>query len=459
VKVRAFVFALLTAAAFVICAARPVEASPALWVVQSATGKLYLFGTVHLLRDGTQWHSPELEAAIKECQDLYLEVADPTKASSALASVVKIGFDRDHPLSTKISKADVELLDEAAKRYGLRGEAAFEPMRPWLAFVILSTMPALRSGYAPANGVDLQIRKEFVAAGKPIHGLETLDMQAHIFADMPEAIQVTLLESQLRNTGQQVGTAALDSIVNAWLAGNEDDLAKSLQVEKLAQNPIYAKIYTDRNKAWASALSQRLKQPGTSFISVGAGHLVGPEGVPALLRQMGYTVTRVQIAEALPAPSASPTPTASPIPTPTASSTPISQTLTPPPGWVARSISLSSGPFKADNMWVDPNHHGVIISGHLDVPGMSNADLDSFDALFHQGLAAAAGTQAVPPSTRVKICNGKQDGTYSKLTLPTVKEDIVLTVSDRGYIAEYARRPGVTDDPVALRSLLSLCAP
>lgn len=111
-------------------------------------------------------------------------------------------------------------------------------------------------------------------------------------------------------------------------------------------------------------------------------------------------------------------------------------------------------------MWVDPQKGGVIITGHLDLPGLSSIDLDALDAFFHQGLVAGAGAKGVvTPLSRVKICNGKQDGTYSKLKLSTLNEDIVLAVSDRGYLAEYLRRKNASDNPAAIRSLLSLCAP
>jgi hypothetical protein len=59
----------------------------------------------------------------------------------------------------------------------------------------------------------------------------------------------------------------------------------------------------------------------------------------------------------------------------------------------------------------------------------------------------------------VKICGGKQQGVYAKVTVKQLKEDIVLAVSDRPYLAEYVRKAGVKDDPAAIRSLLSLCAP
>lgn len=457
------------AVAFFIFATATAVAAPALWLVQSSTGKVYLFGTVHLLRDGTPWRSPEIEAAMKESQDLYLEIADPTNAE-ALSSLVKIGFDRDHPLSTKISKSDVALLGEAAKRYGFGSEATFEPMRPWFAFMLLSVLPAIHSGYTPRNGVDLQIRKEFVAAGKPVYGFETAAQQANIFAGLPEATQVALLDDQLKNMGRQTNTPKIDSIVSAWMAGNQDALAALLQIGKTAHGEIYKRLLTDRNERWANALAQRLKKPGTSFVSVGAAHLAGPDGVPALLERMGFSVTRVQTSE----PSAAASPVVSPsaipqagaaappapVPAPSASPTPLPATLAPPPGWKAQATVFASHGFVADRVWVDPAHGGAILLGHLELPIVTSIDLDTLDELVHQGMIAAAGSKgSVQQSTHFKICNGTQDGTYSKVKLQTANEDIVLAASDRGYVAEYVRRKSAPDDPAAIKSLLTLCAP
>lgn len=484
-NLRVVLPALLTAAALFFCVRSEAVAAPALWMVQSPVGKVYLFGTVHLLREGVQWRSPQLEAAMRESQDLYLEIADPANKTAAL-SFIKIGLDRDHPLSSKISKADVALLDEAAKRDGFGGEATFEPMQPWLVYAVLAVVPVTHSGYSAANGVDVQVRQEFVSAGKPVYGFETFAQQAHIFADMSQAEQVALLETELKQKDTTTAASLLDRIVDAWLSGNEDGLSSLLQMDTTTETPFEQRMLSDRNQAWAKTLADRLKQPGTSFVSVGAAHLVGPDGVPALLQRMGFTVTRVQIPEtvatpspaasarpapqagvmaspgASPLPSAAPGASASPSapPSPAASASPIPQTLTPPPDWIARPVSFASGPFKSDKMWVDPHHSGVIVTGHVDLPGISAGDLDQLNSGFREGMVAGAGTNGkVGPSKRVKICNGTQDGIYTEITLKNITEDIVIGVSDRGYLAQYVRRTGAAANPAASKSLLSLCAP
>lgn len=48
----------------------------------------------------------------------------------------------------------------------------------------------------------------------------------------------------------------------------------------------------DRNAAWIPKLEEMFASGGV-FVAVGAGHLRGPKGVPALLEARGYAVTRV----------------------------------------------------------------------------------------------------------------------------------------------------------------------
>lgn len=476
-KVRVFIAALLTAAALFISRPSSAIAAPALYVAKGPAGKVYRFGTVHLLRDGVQWRSPELQVAMRDSQDLYLEIADANNAPAALTSMMRAGLDRNHPLSTKISKADVALLDAVAKRYGLSGEVMFEPMQPWFAFMMLSALPSMHAGATSANGVDLQIRKAFVAAGKPIRGFETFDMQAHIFADMPQATQIALLDYQLKNIGKQPDGAQLDTIVNAWLSGNEATLAATLHLDKTAE--IVAALLTNRNKAWAIALAGRLKQPGTSFVAVGAAHLAGADGVPSLLQKMGFEVSRVPIADvpatSSPSPgpsesasptasasataSASPSALASPTASPSATPPPKPAAITPPSGWKSQSVSLATGQVKVDRMWLDPLRRGVIITAHLDVEGLNGVGLDALDTFIHQGMVAAAGADAVGSSKRVKICNGKQDALYTTITLKNVKEETVVTLADRAYMAQYVRRKDVPVDAAAMKALMSMCAP
>jgi uncharacterized protein YbaP (TraB family) len=49
-------------------------------------------------------------------------------------------------------------------------------------------------------------------------------------------------------------------------------------------------LIEDRNRAWVKKIAALLNDNKTYFVAVGAAHLVGPRGVPALLRKQGFKV-------------------------------------------------------------------------------------------------------------------------------------------------------------------------
>jgi uncharacterized protein YbaP (TraB family) len=52
-------------------------------------------------------------------------------------------------------------------------------------------------------------------------------------------------------------------------------------------------LLENRNRAWAEWIDQRLDRPGTIFMAVGAGHLVGGDSVQTFLAQRGIQSARV----------------------------------------------------------------------------------------------------------------------------------------------------------------------
>ena len=56
---------------------------------------------------------------------------------------------------------------------------------------------------------------------------------------------------------------------------------------------LHKRLLTDRNARWAKWIDGRLKQPGTVFVAVGAGHLAGKDSVQRQLRKLGIKARRV----------------------------------------------------------------------------------------------------------------------------------------------------------------------
>jgi uncharacterized protein YbaP (TraB family) len=271
-------------------AASTANAAPALWVVRGPHATVYLFGTVHILPKDRPWRTPAIDKAMTASGSLWLEITDADDPASMQPLMLQLGTDPTHPLSTKLTKDELAKVDDVSKKAGLpHGEADIEPLRPWLAAISLSLAPIAQAGYDPKTGVELTIKPLFVTANKPVRAFETMSQQLHFFADLPQQAEVNYLMSTVREFDE--GKARLDALVNAWYTGDQAALDKLMDGNFRNEYPdLYKKLLVDRNATWMPKLTELLKGNETVFVAVGAGHLVGPDGIVALLQKAGYKV-------------------------------------------------------------------------------------------------------------------------------------------------------------------------
>lgn len=268
-------------------------AAPGLWVAKSGNSTVYLFGTIHILQQGGDWQSPEIAKAFAASGELWLEIPNADDQAGATGLIQEYGFDREHPLSTKLSPQDRAKLDAAVKVAQLpRGEAALEPMSPWLAALTLDDALLIHSGYDLNSGVEHVLEQQAAQQQKPVFGFETLDQQIRMFADLSPELQVEMLENSLDDF--QSGPQQLGALVDAWMKDDQATLAKLMVDEiKIPLPALYQVLLVSRNEAWADAIEGLLKKPGVRFVAVGAGHLTGPDSVQAALERRGTPVEAV----------------------------------------------------------------------------------------------------------------------------------------------------------------------
>jgi len=273
------------------------DATPALWKVKGARGTVYLFGSVHVMKKEVRWETAKVKDALGASDSLYLEIAglDDDSVQAARPEIMALGVDREHPLSTKISKDDVTLLDEAVKTMGLPGAQALEPMQPWLVYLTISVVPLVKAGYDPNSGIDRLLEAEEKAANKPVKGFETMSEQMHYFSDMAMPLQVEMLHQSLVDLPKSTGET--NEMVGDWTRGDVDGIGKLENDEMKTKYPaLYQKLLVDRNKRFADTLAGVLKDPatGTVFVAIGAAHLAGPDSVLQMLESKGYSAVRVE---------------------------------------------------------------------------------------------------------------------------------------------------------------------
>lgn len=261
---------------------------PALWVVKDADSTLYLFGSVHVLRPTTGWASPRVEAAFDSASDIWFEISNPDDQAAIMPLIQQHGLSPETPLSSRLTPRENAELDAAAQAMGASA-AQLQPMKPWLAALSLSVAPLIKAGYDPKSGVELVLKARAEAAGKPIHGFETIDKQIGILAGLPDDVQLVFLRQTLKD--YENAATKLDEMVEAWARGDVATLDRVTITEMKEASPaLYHSVLVDRNTDWANQIQTMLEGSGTAFIAVGAAHLTGDDSVQAILQKRGVTV-------------------------------------------------------------------------------------------------------------------------------------------------------------------------
>jgi len=277
-----------------VCAA-PALAQPAFWVVKDDDSTIYLLGTIHLLKPETVWRTEKLDAAIAESTSLWLEL--PTTNAAAMQGemmvlVSRYGLSPADRLSKKLTPDEVQTLDEAARLAGLSA-GQLDVFRPWFAALTISTAAMTRAGYDPASGVDSKIEGIFREREITPKGLETAEEQIKVFAGMTPEQEL----EYLRETMEEYHDAPteLDKMVEQWSTADIAGMEAMFVTEMKAEEPdLYAALLANRNANWVVKIEELLQGSGTTFIAVGAGHLIGPDSVIAMLDAKGIKSERVQ---------------------------------------------------------------------------------------------------------------------------------------------------------------------
>ncbi|WP_395645901.1 TraB/GumN family protein [Terricaulis sp.] len=292
---KKLVFALIALVFAAPAAAQPQrEIHPALFVVRDADSTLYIYGTVHLRRPGDPWGGPEAQRALSGAQEVWTEIdLDSTTTQETMRVVRQLGMaPPDRPLRTWLSDEDNSKLDALCARLGIN-RAALEQMQPWLVSITLEVAPMMQAGYDPSAGVDHQIDAIADQAGARSRAFETVEQQMRFLAELSPEVQRDMLEQTIEEAEE--GPAVLDETSRAWERGDLETLERLSVADMREHYPdVYQALLVRRNHNWIPIIQHELDGVGVDFMAVGAAHLLGPDGLVALLRAQGYTVERVR---------------------------------------------------------------------------------------------------------------------------------------------------------------------
>ncbi len=273
-------------------------ASPGcVWLVEGrGDGRLYLCGTIHILRPSDYPLPSSYETAYHSSDELILELPPGASASGNLTLRMReLGtLPPETSLEQLIAAANWEKIRAWAKKRGM-DPALLNRFHPWFVSLILVAAEYEALGAGAAHGVDQHFEERAKRDGKPGSGLETVEEQLRLFTQMTPEQEREALEQTLAEL--ETVEAEYKSMISAWKKGDLNALQEML-FREAERHPDLMEIFLHaRNRAWAPRLAEVLERGGRAMVLVGAGHLGGEQGLLRLLEKQGWSVRQVSPGE------------------------------------------------------------------------------------------------------------------------------------------------------------------
>ncbi len=282
-------FSIVAALLIAACAPEPDHATPAFWEVTGPGGeKGWLLGTIHSLERPADWRSGIIDEALAESDLILVEISDLGDPGRMTAIFSKLATSEGHPpLSLRVP---LELQDQLRSVLDANGldEDAFASTETWAAALMIAQAEA--KGLDSEYGIDRAVLN--AAGDKQVGELEGTVGQLSIFDALPEAEQRDLLAAIVKDANS-LGSEGPE-LARAWREGDMAIIERESGRGLLADPELRAALFTGRNERWTERIAAELAGGREPFIAVGAAHMAGPDGLPAMLEALGFKVQRVQ---------------------------------------------------------------------------------------------------------------------------------------------------------------------
>jgi uncharacterized protein YbaP (TraB family) len=259
---------------------------------KSASGVVYLVGSVHMLSEGYYPLDPAFDQAFKEADLLVEEVDldDLLAPETQMSILMRSRLPDGQTLADVLSPETMALFKTFTADLGPAAETLFR-FKPWMLATVIEGLELQKAGFDPNLGLDKHFFDLAKKSGKPVKGLETADFQISLFDRMPMDHQDRFLAETLKQLATE--KANVTTLADAWRFGDARTIERIVLTDLKSDPALYQRLLVDRNKRWLPQLEELFARPGRSFVVVGAAHLVGPDGLLEMLKARGYTVEQM----------------------------------------------------------------------------------------------------------------------------------------------------------------------
>ena len=259
------------------CAVAAPEDKPPFYKVTWHGQQAFLLGSIHVGKADFYPMATQIEQAFAKSTALVIE-ADIEKADTV-------------SLLAQYGSASAKLQEQAqlaTSNYCQQMQplcAAIKPLAPWLQAAQISMVRFANLGYSAQQGVDVTFSAK--RQSKALLELESVAFQFELISSFKDKTQLQMLDEAINATD-----AEMTGLIQAWRTGNEAELAAIMAQQAGDEDELLSKLLWQRNHTMSEKMLVMMQQQSDQqlFFVIGAGHLVGQQNIPDLLRQQGAQV-------------------------------------------------------------------------------------------------------------------------------------------------------------------------
>lgn len=273
-----------------VCARVGAADAPFLWRVTGPHATHYLMGSVHLLPSSVYPLPGAFDRAYEQSTGLLLETDIAALNQPAAQITMLSAGTASGGIAAEIGTRLYQRVQAHLTDIGMPGTLC-DRFKAWLCAVTLGVLEFQKAGMAAGLGLDQHFFDRARKEGKVVRWLETTEQQMTLFSGMSEDMGERFLESSIEDL--QRAELKPEALIKIWRSGDTRALDKIVAETRRDFPQIHARLLAERNLAWIGPLRLRFDDDQSWLVVVGAAHLVGSDGLIALLPAYGYRIEAV----------------------------------------------------------------------------------------------------------------------------------------------------------------------
>ncbi|MDR0874333.1 MAG: TraB/GumN family protein [Prevotellaceae bacterium] len=275
---------------FAISSALFASAQTSVWEVSKGRNKVYIAGSVHILRPSDYPLPKEFEAAYEKADMLVFE-ADLDKLASPEAArqfMNKMTYTDGKTLQSVLSERTYIALEESLAPLPIK---KLDSLKPIMAILTITAVNVSKLGIT-ADGVDKYFFDRAKKDKKRIQYLETPDYQIDLLSRIGDGMEddfVMYSLNDLKTMGKD-----LNALISTWRKGSTTLITSQIKEMQREFPELYQSMLVKRNQKWLSKIETYINNDRTELIIIGDAHLHGADGLLNLLSEKGYKVKQIK---------------------------------------------------------------------------------------------------------------------------------------------------------------------